>query len=62
MQLKSNGSLGLADALIGLAKFHMNYQRVDSGLFYYQKALPYALKSNYLPFIEDSYKRPGICL
>ena len=56
MQLKSNGSLGLADALIGLAKFHMNYQRVDSGLFYYQKALPYALKSNYLPFIEDSYK------
>ncbi|MCW3787209.1 helix-turn-helix domain-containing protein [Plebeiibacterium sediminum] len=56
MQLKSNKPLGMADALLGLAKFHMEYQRVDSGLFYYKKALPFALKSNYLPFIEDSYK------
>ncbi len=56
MQLKANTPLGMADALLGLAKYHLNYASKDSALHYYKKALYYSQNSHYVPFLEDDYK------
>nr|WP_321410984.1 AraC family transcriptional regulator [uncultured Carboxylicivirga sp.] len=56
MQSKANSPLGMSDVLLGIAQYHGIHNQLDSALFYYNKALPYSIRANYVPFVENNYK------